>query len=954
MQRSRDFLFFILLTLNLCCMLSVVNVYAQGQATSEAAQTFQGLAPEQQPAAKNKMIKTGDAATADTMKQLKGRAEFKGISPEDIIKGKELLEKQTPDMKKPEQKEETIQSLELDRAKEKSASLFDKYRSTGAYQDISTALTPFGYEIFSKDEARVLISGKDGPVSSDYIVGPGDEIKILLWGRINAQYDLVIDRDGNIMMPQVGPLQIAGMRFEEMKDFLTEQAGQIVGANINITMGSLKSVQVFVLGEVREPGSYSLGSFSTITSALLAAGGPTEIGSLRKIQLKRNNKDIVEMDFYDFLLKGNKQQDQVLQSGDVIFVSTAGPLVGIAGNVKRPAIYELKNRYDLMNLFDMAGGVIPSAYTQQIQVERIQRHEKQIVIDLDDKNLTKSKDFRLQDGDLVKVFPIVDKDANVIFLAGNLKRPGKYEYKTGMRVKDVIQGPADLLKETYLEYALVKRLKPPGLETELIPFHLGKLLFDNEAAHNILLEPQDSIYVFSTWIFKDKPAIFVEGEVRKKGVYELLGNYRIKDAIMEAGGLTKDVSLGRGELFRVNEYGDVSQLYFSVGLAMAEDDQENMLLQDRDKIIIHSIWEEKHKRTVSIDGDIKNPGQYPLASGMHVSDLIFSAGSLVESAFLDEAEVSSFIIDAGQSIRTNYKKINLRLAMDNHPDHNIILKPYDRVFVKRIPEWKEERFAELSGEVRFPGRYIIKKGERLSAVLERAGDYTDSAYLRGAVFTRNSVRESQQNNLDKMILRLERELLTEGASQVSASLTNEEIEAKKAELENRKEFIGSLKKLEAEGRMSIKLAHLRLLKGSIYDIELEDGDRLSIPKKNDVVNVVGAVMSQGSFVYTGELDYKDFIDIAGGYTKYADEENAYVLKVDGTARKLPKGFFNWNNAKDRWEMSAFKEEIRDIEPGDTIVVPEKLDRIAWLRETRDLTQILYQIAVTAGVALLLF
>ncbi len=424
--------------------------------------------------------------------------------------------------------------------------------------------------------------------------------------------------------------------------------------------------------------------------------------------------------------------------------------------------------------------------------------------------------------------------------------------------------------------------------------------------------------------------------------------------ILESGGLTNDASLQKGEIFRTDENGRITQIYFNVGLAMAEDPKENVLLQDRDRIVIHSIWEKKNKYTVTIEGDVNNPGQYPLTRDMHISDLVFAAGNVLESAYLEEAEVSSYIIDKGKSVKIDYKAIDLRLALEKEPSHNLVLKPYDRVFVKRIPEWQEKRFVTISGEVNFPGKYIIKKSERLVSLIERAGGYTDKAYLRGAIFTRESIKKLQQKGLIEMVERLERELLTEGSVQVSGALSEEEIEAKKAELEQQQKFIASLKRLKAAGRMSIRLAHLRLLKGSEYDIELEEGDNLHIPAKNSVVNVTGSVMSQGSFVYSEQFGYKGYLQMAGGYTKYADEDNVYVLKVDGTAMKLSQGLFKWNIFESRWELTPFSKDIREIEPGDTIVVPEKLDRIAWLREIKDITQILYQIAMTAGVAIVVF
>ncbi|MEF9427431.1 MAG: capsule biosynthesis GfcC family protein [Candidatus Mariimomonas ferrooxydans] len=238
--------------------------------------------------------------------------------------------------------------------------------------------------------------------------------------------------------------------------------------------------------------------------------------------------------------------------------------------------------------------------------------------------------------------------------------------------------------------------------------------------------------------------------------------------------------------------------------------------------------------------------------------------------------------------------------------------------------------------------------------MERAGGYSDRAYLRGAVFLREKVKEMQKKSLDEMISRLERELLTKGAAQVSAAASREEIEARKVELGQQQKFVESMKKIEPLGRLSVQLVHLRLLKGSEYDIELTEGDYLFIPVKNSTVNVMGAVMSRGSFIYSENLDYKDYIELAGGYSNYADRKNIYVLKVDGTARKLSRGLLNWNTSKSRWEMTGFGEEIKEIEPGDTIVVSEKLTRIAWLREIKDITQILYQIAVTAAVTLRLF
>jgi len=455
-------------------------------------------------------------------------------------------------------------------------------------------------------------------------------------------------------------------------------------------------------------------------------------------------------------------------------------------------------------------------------------------------------------------------------------------------------------------------------------------------------------------LLKDIPSITVEGEVRNKGAFNLLKNYRVKDAIFEAGGLTKDADIQRGEILRINEQGKILQICFNINLAMAEDPDENVILQDNDKVIIHSLWEKGSKHTVFVEGDVKNPGRYPLSENMHVSDLISTAGSIRESANLDETEISSYGIASGKSIKIDNKNINLGRALEKDPLHDLVLKPYDRVSVKRLPKWDKERFSITSGEVNSPGIYTIEEGERLSTLIEKAGGYTNKAYLRGAVFSREKIKKLQQEVLDKMILRLERNLLPGQLLQICTTSSNNKAGINNLELQQKQNLIESLKKLKTTGRMPIKISNLRLLKGSEYDIKLETGDSLYIPEKFNAVYVAGAVKSQSSFLYSDGLDYKDYIGMAGGYTKYADKGNIFILKVNGRAKKADMGILNWNPAQSRWELTAFSEKTNKIEPGDTIVVPEKLEHITWLREVEDITRILTQVAIITGVPIVLF
>ncbi len=637
-------------------------------------------------------------------------------------------------------------------------------------ETISTNLKQFGYDLFRKPPST-FAPVDNVPVGPDYVIGPGDEIKISVWGNIEGSWSVVVDRDGKISLPRIGTIGVTGLTFNELKELLYREFSKYYkGFEMNVTMGALRTIRVYVVGNAQRPGAYTVSSLSTLVNALFEAGGPSKTGTMRDIQLKRNGKTIVHFDIYDFLLKGDKTKDVRLMPEDVIFIPPVGPLVGIAGNVKRPAIYELKGETKLLDLIQMAGGLTSSAFKGRLQVFRIEDQQFRTIFESDLVDIEKdsTKNFTLKDGDLVKIYSVVD-------------------LKTTMLISGAVANPG--------EYGIT-----PGLT-------------------------------------------------------------RVKDVISLAGGL----------LYYASNYAEITRV---------------------------------------------KPTQ---------------AGPKVERITID-----------------------LSKAMADDPQHNVLLEINDYLFVRTVPEWDLYKTVTISGEVKYPGTYTIKKGERLSSLIERAGGFTDNAYLRGAVFTRQSVRELQQKSLKEVIMRMERELLAESSVQVSAALSPEEVQAKKVELESKQKFIEALRKLKATGRMTIRLAHIRLLKGSEFDIELEDGDSLYIPPKTSVVNVVGAVMSPTTLVYSEKLNYKDYIELAGGLSRFADADNIYVLKVDGSARKLSKGSIRWNFAKSRWEMTAFGEEIKEIEPGDTIVVPEKLDRIAWLRNIKDITQILMQMAVTAGVVIKLF
>ncbi|MEK6577301.1 MAG: SLBB domain-containing protein, partial [Nitrospirota bacterium] len=419
---------------------------------------------------------------------------FPSPTPEQIQKGKEILQQQAA-FEKPAEKPATTGAPAMPTVK--GLSPFEAYIQGKSPLSISTDIRQFGYELF--EQPPTTFAPVDViPVGPDYILGPGDELRITVWGKVNAEYPAIVDRDGKISLPQMGILHLSGLTFSEAKEYLEKELSRYYkpsDVKMNVSMGRLRSIRVFVVGKTQRPGSYTLSSFSTLINALFAAGGPSKAGSLRDIQIRRNGGTIVHFDLYDFLLKGDKTKDVRLMPEDVIFIPPVGPLVGVAGHVNSPAIYELKGEIRLQEIIEMAGGVSATGYLQQVQVERVFENKAKIVLDLNLKELTENGNISLKDGDAIKVFSIINMVTNSVEFKGNLLRPGTYEWREGIRVRDIIKGTDVLLPDTHLEFALVERLVPPDYHKEYLAIGLRKLLLEGDEKENIPLMPYDTVVV---------------------------------------------------------------------------------------------------------------------------------------------------------------------------------------------------------------------------------------------------------------------------------------------------------------------------------------------------------------------------------------------------------------------------------------------------------------------------
>ncbi|MEJ2431222.1 MAG: SLBB domain-containing protein [Deltaproteobacteria bacterium] len=827
--------------------------------------------------------------------------------------------------------------------------IFRLYEDELPYAKPVGELQVFGHDIFSRPPDS-FAPPTNVPVTEDYVVGPGDEIRVLMWGRIDAEYSLVVSKDGTIQFPRIGSISVAGMTYKDMKQLLKKEAESITGVTISVTMGRLRSITVFVVGEVKMPGAYTVSAFDTVINALLISGGPSPLGSLRNVQLKRNGKIVTTIDFYAFLLEGDTSKDKRLQPGDVVFVPKAENLVAIAGNVKRPAIYELKGNLSLNALIELAGGLAPSAYKQRVQIERSYKHEKHLVLDVTYTGAQSEAGFDLQDGDIVKVFPIAPEKVDAVYVYGNVSRPGSYSYRPGMRVTDVIRDETELKSDTDLSYGLIKRYVEPDMHAEFIPFNLGKAIINRDSRSDVKLEPYDEIYIFNKWLFSYKPYARIRGEVRKPETYQLADNMRIKDLIIAAGGLNRDAYMGKSHLFRTDpETKNVSLLEFNLDNVLLDDPSSNLLLQDQDEVVIHSIREYKPREFVSIYGMVNNPGQYPLAVGMTVKDLIMAGGNLKQGAFKNEAELVRFKLVDGDLMKTEVLSFDVAKAVTGEAQQNLELKEYDRIFIKKIPNWLEQNRVSIDGQVKYPGNYYVRKNEKLSSLIERAGGFTKDAYLRGAVFTRERVRQVQRERLDDLISRMEQEISAETGVEATGAMSTEEVQAFRLSLEAKKALLQKLRQAKVTGRMVIQLAQLEVFRDSKFDLRLEDGDHLEIPHEPESVNVLGEVYNPTSFLYEKGKRANFYLSRAGGPTANAEAGEMYIIRADGSVlSKSQSGTsYSWDPETNRWTTGSFSSA--EVYPGDSVLVPRKLVKIHWIKETKDITQIMFQIAVVVGV-----
>lgn len=715
-------------------------------------------------------------------------------------------------------------------------------------------LPRFGADIFLNGTGNLESLPMDLPVGPEYVLGPGDGLNINMWGSVSQRFTVVIDRRGSVALPESGGLVVAGHSLGDAQNMIQQALSfQFKDARIDVSLTRLRTVRIYVVGDVEHPGAYDVSSLSTPLNALYAAGGPTPRGSLRAVRHYRGQQLIREVDLYELILNGIRSDVERIEPGDTILVPPLGPQVSVLGMVRRPAVYELRSETALADVLELAGGVLVSAALRQISVERIEAHQRRMTLTVtvpdyaggDREALRKALGgFTVSDGDRVVISEILPFSEQTVYLEGHVFRPGRYSYHPGMDLAEVIRSYRDLLPEP-ARHAEIVRLAPPDYRPVTMEIDLEQVL---EREDPISLQPFDTIRIF--------------------------GRYEI----------------------------------------------------DPPK--------------VSIYGEVLRPGEYPLSAGMTAAALVRMAGGFKRSAFTEAADLSTYVVQNGANVETVHHTVYIGKALAGDPSADSVLRPKDVLTIRQLAGWNDiAASVAINGEVQYPGTYGIQGGERLSALLKRAGGFRDAAHPEGAVLERVQVKEIAERGRKQLIERIEASGSTAKLS--STASAQEQVALSQAMTQQRAQALAALRSQPATGRLVIKISSdIAAWQNTPGDIELRAGDVLTIPKKPAFVLITGQVYNSAALTYTPGKNAAWYLHQAGGPTEMANKKDMYIIRANGSV--VGRGSGSW------WGGNVLSVTMRR---GDTLVVPEKIlggSRL-W-KNLLDTAQLTSSMAIAARVA----
>jgi protein involved in polysaccharide export with SLBB domain len=665
------------------------------------------------------------------------------------------------------------------------------------------------------------------PVPADYVLGPGDELLIRAWGKIDLDSRVTVDRNGQVYLPRIGTLNVAGLRYEQVEGYLHAAISALFkDFELNVALGQLRSIQIFVLGSARQPGAYTVGSLSTLVNALFASGGPSATGSMRHIQLRRGNRLLAEFDMYDLVQKGDKSHDVPLLPGDVIYIPPIGAQIAVSGSVNEPGIYELKAQTTVAAALEGAGGLTSLAGAERVLLERVDHHSTRRVEEfpLDTAGLARL----LEDGDVLRVYPLSPKFENAVMLRGNVAQPGRYVWKEGMRVSDLIPSRDFLITRDFWN-----RQNQPGPRSTDHPFGPQRGgQFGNQRSD--------------------------EGGNRLTDPY---GNQRTDQSDYQPSDQYGNPRTGQTGNRSMEKFEDQSTDQSSnQGTNQLEDQPGNHLGNQRDDVSPASDRSENSRSTM-----IASVGQNNAEINWEYA--------VIER--LDDHDLSTRLIP--------FRLVN---AIDNRtsPD-NQVLRAGDVVTIFSradldLPTEKHASFVRVGGEVNAPGVYRVNPGETLRDLVGAAGGLTQHSYLYASILTRVSTRHAQEEELRQATEQMQRELFARYAN--ATPTTGQTGADQQAQLTFQQAALARLSSIEPTGRVVLEMKSDAATAEDIPNFSLEDGDTFYIPPRLSTVQVAGSVYNANAFRHQPEKQLVAYLNDAGGATREADAKRIFVIHADGT------------------------------------------------------------------------
>ena len=732
-------------------------------------------------------------------------------------------------------------------------------------QDSKKEFNYFGYEIFNGDPS-VFQASNFGLIDPEYNIGPGDEIIIMLWGETQFIEKLTVGSEGYIFIPNIGQVFVNSLNLEKLEKKLFNVLSKVYSSLnpmsgspttfIDISLGQLRPLRIMVLGEVSQPGAYSVNPNTSLITSLYYFNGPTIEGSLREIHLIRNGKKIANVDFYNYLLTGEMKGDTRLQIDDIIFIPKRGKTVTIIGEIKEEAVYEIKEGELLSDLVRISGGLKSTAYLDRAQVDRIipfsERNEKMDNRVIQDINLSsvinKSNDYELKDGDKIEIFSIFDLRQNDVYIKGDpVLRPGRYELIDNMKVSDLVKKSGGITSNAFLKKAILIRVNPENQRKEFLSINLKGAL-ENNSEHNLSLLWMDELRIFSNSEMLSDYTVSLKGHVKYPGNYNLFENKKINDLLFLYGGLLdgerlKETYLERADLYRYDENKvNKSLIKFNLDSVLFNPySKQNLKLLPGDEIFIYSKEIFDTKKNVKIIGEVNYEGEFPLTNNMTIEDLILKAGGIknnltnynIEVARTKYEEKNLENLSTITTFRKNEKFIinpnGMRMTASQETLTSFKLQKNDLIIIRNPNLFDQHSIVHLSGMVKSPGDYVLQNvNESISDIISRAGGLRQEANLESSIFKRNGVN-------------------------VKISIS-EAIRSKKSQL----------------------------------NYSLKNGDSLYIGAKNNIVFIYGEVNNPGARKFVKGKDANYYIKTSGGLTQNADKENIWVVYPNGDSKKIPK------------------------------------------------------------------